>query len=214
MATRKSAKTAKAAEKAPVKKKAQGGVANRATEKAAKPAARPRKAAKAAVKKSSAKKAPAKQATKGVGKQAVAKKAVVKKAAKKAAAGKPAAKKVALRKETAKAGKASAKPVPAKSAAKSVPAKRVSKAAPRKVTPRQALANTRKLLEQKQAHDRETQPWQLLDPHHTPVADPGFQSNEAADKAVELHAAESRMKAIQGSLGTQDRHNQGKRDNR
>jgi len=73
---------------------------------------------------------------------------------------------------------------------------------------------TKKLLEQKQAHDREMQPWQLLDAQQNHVPDPGFQSAEAAEAAVELHAAESRMKAIQGSAGTQDRRNQGKRDNR
>jgi hypothetical protein len=76
------------------------------------------------------------------------------------------------------------------------------------------LAVTRKLLEQKQAHDRESQPWQLLDPHHAQMHEPALQSSEAAEKAVELHAAESRMKAIQGSAGTQDRRNQGKRDHR
>ena len=85
---------------------------------------------------------------------------------------------------------------------------------PRRLTPEQALARTKELLEQKLAHDREVQPWQLLDPQHGHVAEPGYQSNEAADKAMELHAGESRMKAIQGSIGTQDRHNQGKRDNR
>lgn len=42
----------------------------------------------------------------------------------------------------------------------------------------------------------------------------GFVSSEAAGKALELHAAESRMKAIQGSAGTQDRRSQGKRDHR
>ena len=84
----------------------------------------------------------------------------------------------------------------------------------RKPTPRQALAVTRKLLEEKTAHDREPQPWQLLDPHTMHVADPLIQSNEALEKANELHAAESRMKAIQGSMGTQDRRSQGKRDNR
>ena len=94
-------------------------------------------------------------------------------------------------------------------------AKKTSKAAvARKPTPRQALAATRKLLEQKQAHDRETQPWQRLDGQHAHVPEPGFQSHEAADKANELHVAESRLKAIQGSAGTQDRRNQGKRDNR
>ncbi|MET0580647.1 MAG: hypothetical protein ABWX88_03135 [Pseudoxanthomonas sp.] len=139
------------------------------------------------------------------------------KAAKKATASKTVAKKLPAKRTTVSRKDTSAS-TPAKTLSRSAPAKpaskRASKPAPRKVTPRQALANTRKLLEQKQAHDRETQPWQLLDPHHTPVMDAGFQSSEAADKAVELHAAESRMKAIQGSSGTQDRRNQGKRDNR
>ncbi len=71
-----------------------------------------------------------------------------------------------------------------------------------------------KLLENKQAHDREVQPWHLLDSHQTHVPEPGFQSNEAQGAAMELHAAESRLKAIHGSSGTQDRRNQGKRDNR
>ncbi|MCI4566547.1 hypothetical protein MO486_01140 [Lysobacter sp. CFH 32150] len=69
------------------------------------------------------------------------------------------------------------------------------------------------MLEAKQAHDRETPPWQALETQgHVPQ--PGFQSDEARAKAEELHAGESRMQAIQGSIGTQDRHNQGKRDAR
>ncbi|MBC7991126.1 MAG: hypothetical protein H7Y19_16300 [Luteimonas sp.] len=102
--------------------------------------------------------------------------------------------------------------------AKATPAKRPSKtqsvAKPRKITPQQALANTRKLLKAKQAHDRQPQPWQTLDPEHGHVPQSGFQSPEAAQKAEELHAGESRMQAIQGSIGTQDRHAQGKRDSR
>ena len=199
MATRKPAKTFKVAKKATTKKKAPAKVA--------------KKAAKAAMKKPAAKKATAKKATNSVAKKTVAKKAVVKKAAKKVVASKTVTKKIPAKKATA-ARKAPAKSAPAKSIAGTAPAKRVTKPTSRKPTPRQALAVTRKLLEQKQAHDRESQPWQLLDPHHTPVLDPGFQSNEAAEKAVELHAAESRMKAIQGSSGTQDRRNQGTRDNR
>ena len=199
MATRKPAKTSKVAKKAATKKKA--------------PAKAAKKAAKAAMKKPAAKKATAKKATTSVAKKTVAKKAVVKKAAKKAAVSKAVTKKIPAKKATV-ARKAPAKSAPTKSTVGSAPAKRVTKSAPRKPTPRQALAVTRKLLEQKQAHDRESQPWQLLDPHHTPVLDPGFQSSEAADKAIELHAGESRMKAIQGSVGTQDRRNQGKRDNR
>ena len=192
-------KTSKVAKKAATKKKAPAKVA--------------KKAAKAAMKKPAAKKATAKKATKSVAKKTVAKKVVVKKAAKKTAASKAATNKIPAKKATA-ARKTPAKSAPKKSSVGSARSKRVTKPAQRKPTPRQALAVTRKLLEQKQAHDRESQPWQLLDPHHTPVLDPGFQSNEAAEKAVELHAAESRMKAIQGSSGTQDRRNQGKRDNR
>jgi hypothetical protein len=191
---KKPAKTSKVARKVAAKKKT--------------PAKIVKKTAKAATKKSSVGKAAAKKTAKPV-----AKKTVAKKAAKKTATSKAVAKKIPAKAATT-ARKAPAKSVPVKSAPASGPAKRTGKPSPRKPTPRQALAVTRKLLEQKQAQNRETQPWQLLDPNHTPVADPGFQSNEAADKAVELHAAESRMKAIQGSLGTQDRRNQGKRDNR
>ena len=85
---------------------------------------------------------------------------------------------------------------------------------PRKITPQQALANTRELLEAKHEHDRQPQPWQALDPQQSHVANAGFQSPSAMEKAEELHAGESRQAAIQGSISTQDRHNQGKRDNR
>nr|WP_231118134.1 hypothetical protein [Lysobacter silvisoli] len=82
------------------------------------------------------------------------------------------------------------------------------------ITPEQALANTRQLLEAKQERDRQPAAWQQLDPGHGQVPRDGPQSPSAAAKAEELHAGESRMQAIQGSIGTQDRHNQGKRDNR
>jgi hypothetical protein len=42
----------------------------------------------------------------------------------------------------------------------------------------------------------------------------GYQSPAAADQAQALHEGETRQAAIQGSVSTQDRHNQGKRDNR
>ncbi|CAN7286638.1 hypothetical protein LJR143_001255 [Pseudoxanthomonas sp. LjRoot143] len=77
------------------------------------------------------------------------------------------------------------------------------------------MATARTLLEQKHEHDRQPAPWQQLDQNGQPgTTGAGFVSNEAAAKAHELHAAESRMKAIQGSAGTQDRRNQGKRDHR
>src|SRR5690606_34987709 len=51
------------------------------------------------------------------------------------------------------------------------------------VSARQALENTRKLLEAKQAQARTPQPWQTLDPVTPHVPQPGYQSPEAAQKA-------------------------------
>ncbi|MHC9085303.1 hypothetical protein ACYX7E_09720 [Luteimonas sp. RIT-PG2_3] len=84
----------------------------------------------------------------------------------------------------------------------------------RALTPKRALAKTRKLLEAKQASDREAKPWQTLDPDRLHVPEPGYQSSAAARNAVALHAAESRMAPIHGSISTRDRRNQGKRDHR
>lgn len=137
----------------------------------------------------------------GVRKAAAARRPAAEKTVRKAATKRPAAKKAA-RKTAAKrpaAKKATGKP---------------RKTAPRKITPKQALANTRKLLEAKQAHDRQAPPWQQLEGPHGTVPPSGYQSAEAAARAEELHAGESRMPAIQGSIGTQDRHHQGKRDQR
>lgn len=110
------------------------------------------------------------------------------------------------------------KPAVAQAAA-AAPAKVVRAAAgtrkPRgRITPEQALANTRALLKAKQEHDRQPPPWQALDGMPGAAPQAGFQSDEAAQKATELHAGESRMQAIQGSVGTQGRHAQGKRDKR
>lgn len=92
------------------------------------------------------------------------------------------------------------------------PAKR---AAPAAITPKRALANTRALLKAKQQHDAEPKAWQALGgqaQHAQP--DAGFQSGISAAKAEELHAGEIRMTAIEGSISTRGRQNQGKRDNR
>lgn len=83
-----------------------------------------------------------------------------------------------------------------------------------KITPQQALANIRALLEAKKEHDRQPQPWQRLDQQAGPVDHAGYQSPEAADKAGQLHEGESRMQAIQGNISSTDRKHQGKRDNR
>ena len=138
----------------------------------------------------------------------VAKKKV---AAKKVARKKVPAKKTVARKKTA-AKKAVAKKTVAR---KKVPAKKTAKkAAPRRITAKKALANTRKLLAQKQAQAREAPPWQALDVAHGTSPQPGFQSGEARAKAGELHEAEARLEANHGSASTVDRHNQGKRDQR
>ncbi|GAA4867490.1 hypothetical protein [Luteimonas vadosa] len=82
------------------------------------------------------------------------------------------------------------------------------------ISAKRALANTRKLLEAKQARERAGQPWQKLDPgqDHQPQA--GSQSPRAAEQAEELHAGESRIPPIQGSISTRDRKHQGRRDRR
>jgi len=79
----------------------------------------------------------------------------------------------------------------------------------------QATRAKKKLLEKKTARDREPKAWQALDANAAPaVAAPGFQSSGAAGKAKRLHAGESRMKPIQGSISTRGKRNQGKRDAR
>jgi len=87
----------------------------------------------------------------------------------------------------------------------------------RKITPEAALATTRELLEAKQARDRQPPPWRQFEaPHGQSGAGQhhGYDEQQAAAeaKAGVLHAAESRMEAIQGSISTQDRHAQGRRD--
>ena len=127
-------------------------------------------------------------------------------------------------------GKVIAKKVPSKSAVATSAGKQAAARKPaaqnngakpsaatrkRGITPKQARANTLSLLEAKQENDRQPPPWQQFTaPHaHHPTA-PDSQSPEAVQKAVELHAGESRMQAIQGSISTTDRRNQSKRDNR
>jgi hypothetical protein len=162
--------------------------------------------------------------TMATSKQAAATRKTTKKAAKKTA-GKTSAKRAATKKATAKkaapkkttAKKTVAKKTVAKKAApKKTAAKKTTtkKTAPRKTTAKQALANTRKLLRQKQAQARETKPWEALDGRHGKTPQPGFQSDEARVQAESLHEAEMRLEGNQGSISTHDRHNQGKRDSR
>lgn len=83
-----------------------------------------------------------------------------------------------------------------------------------RITPKQALRRTRKVLEANQARARRPQPWQDVPGADGQVAADGFQSGAAARKAEELHAAETRLPAIQGSIGTRGRISQGKRDSK
>ena len=129
-----------------------------------------------------------------------------------ATARKPAAKKSA-RKTAKKATKETAK----KAATRRTTAKKTATrrtTAKKAITPKQALANTRKLLAQKQAQARATPPWQALDDHHDQAPHAGFQSDGARVQAEELHEAEARLQGTHGSINTHDRHNQGKRDQR
>jgi hypothetical protein len=142
-------------------------------------------------------------------KQAAAKKPAAKKpAAKQTTAKKPAAKKSAATKSAA------TKSVAKRPAARKAPRKAAPKRSARGITPAQALANTRRLLEEKQAHDREAPPWHALEGRHAHEPHGGFQDAQARDRANELHAGESHLEAIQGAASTGDRHNQGKRDQR
>ncbi|MEN1959421.1 hypothetical protein WCE41_03625 [Luteimonas sp. MJ246] len=174
---------------------------------------------KAATTKTSTKKAATTKAatrkavtTKPAAKQPATKKAATKKAATKKAATKKAATKKSAVENAAGAEAASPKTAPKRAAARKTAAR--TAAAPRRLSPERALANTRKLLEAKQERDRSPQPWQSLDPGVEHVPQPGYQSPQAASKAQDLHAGESRMASIHGSMSTTDRHNQGKRDGR
>ncbi|GEM_PF-427398 len=84
----------------------------------------------------------------------------------------------------------------------------------RKLTPEQALAQTRALLEAKQARDAESKPWSDTATDGVADGSVGYQSPAAARRAKRLHAAEIRLPANQGSISTRDRVNQGKRDRR
>ena len=169
---------------------------------------RAKKAAGRGAKKATAKKTPARKAVakKTAARKTAAKKATARKApVKKTVAKKTAAKKTATKKTTPRKV-ATKQAAPRRATAKPRPAKRI--------TPEQALDNTRRLLEAKHAHDGEAPPWQALEARHGTTPHAGFQDGQARDQANELHAGESDMQAIQGAIGTRDRHNQGKRDKR
>ncbi len=90
---------------------------------------------------------------------------------------------------------------------KARPAKKV-------LTPEQALERTRELLEAKQQQARQPKSWETFGGTAAEAGSPGYQSEEAARRAEQLHEGEARVPAIHGSNSTRDRINQGKRDAR
>ena len=209
---RKSASTKKTARKTAKKaaKKTTAKTAKKAAKKSASASARPaaksgHASKKTANTKAAARKAATKKVTKGV----------AKKAPRKAAKASPAKKAPAkTAKKAAKKMRSTTGPTSAASRPKAgKPRKTATKAGG--ITPKQALANTRALLEAKKQHDRQTPPWQAFPAHGGAAVPPaGPQSPEAAAKANATHLAEARVDGIHGSISTHDRKNQGKRDSR
>ena len=133
------------------------------------------------------------------------------------------AKKAAAKQASSKATSAAAGKAPAKGASKTAAARKdaAKKGAAKKgaaksagISPKRALANTRKLLAEQDAKAAQPKPWDGLGNDGTAQAAPGFQSPKARSRALELHAGETRQAPIHGSISTRDRKNQGKRDHR
>mgnify|MGYP006961546748 CR=1 FL=1 len=133
------------------------------------------------------------------------------------------AKKAAAKQASSKATSAAAGKAPAKGASKTAAARKdaTEKGAAKKgaaksagISPKRALANTRKLLAEQDAKAAQPKPWDGLGNDGTAQAAPGFQSPKARSRALELHAGETRQAPIHGSISTRDRKNQGKRDHR
>ena len=93
-------------------------------------------------------------------------------------------------------------------------ASKKARPAKKALTPEQALERTRELLEAKQQQARQPKSWETLGGTAAEAGSPGYQSEEAARRAEQLHEGEARVPAIHGSNSTRDRINQGKRDAR
>lgn len=144
------------------------------------------------------------------------------------ASAKKPAKKAAAKQASSKAASAAAGKAPAKGASKTAAARKdavntsavdkrtAKKGAAKKagISPKRALANTRKLLAEQEAKAAQPKSWDGLGNEGTAQAVPGFQSPQARSRVLELHAGETRQAPIHGSISTRDRKNQGKRDHR
>lgn len=107
---------------------------------------------------------------------------------------------------------ASFKPATAKPAAAAKPSKPKVAGQPQMITADQALANTRALLQAKQAQAQQPTPYPTSDPGHHVHG--GFMSHNAAETNQERHFDEANSPAIQGHVAAQVRSEQGKRDKR
>lgn len=107
---------------------------------------------------------------------------------------------------------ASLKPASPKPAAAAKPSKPKSARSPQMITADQALANTRALLQAKQAQVQQPTPYPTSDPGHQVHG--GFMSHNAAETNQERHFDEANSPAIQGHVAAQVRSEQGKRDKR
>ncbi len=107
---------------------------------------------------------------------------------------------------------ASSKPASLKPAAAAKPSKPKAASQPQMITADQALANTRALLQAKQAQAQQPTPYPTSDPGHHPHG--GFMSHNAAEANQERHFDEANSPAIQGHVAAQVRSEQGKRDKR
>jgi len=83
-----------------------------------------------------------------------------------------------------------------------------------RITPEQALDNTRSLLAAKRARDRQPPPWQEPGLPQPNDAKGGYESDSARDRARELHQGEMGLKAIEADVAGRDQRKQGKRDSR
>lgn len=204
---------AKVAKKAAAKKTV---TKSAATTKSAKKAALPKKsvtsasASKTTTKKSAT--TPTRKASSSTAAAATAPNKARKPVANKAAAKPSAAAKSATPAATKPAVRKAAKV--AKPKAASEKAGKPSGRGKRGITPEQALENTRKLLEQRDADAKGSKSWETLGTEGAAPDAPGFQSPQARSKALALHEAETRQASINGSISTRDRRNQGKRDHR
>lgn len=206
---------AKVAKKAAAKKTVTKSAATAKTAKTAKKAALPKKsvtsasASKTTTKKSAT--TPTRTASSSTA-EAAASKTARKPVANKAGAKPSAAAKSATPAATKPAVRKAAKV--AKPKAASEKAGKPSGRSKRGITPEQALENTRKLLEQRDADAKGSKSWETLGTEGAAPDAPGFQSPQARSKALALHEAETRQASINGSISTRDRRNQGKRDHR